>query len=539
MTGASGVLRRALRDHRGAVFAGTILLCLYQLAEMSVPVLLGVIVDRALTSESWWAPVLSVVALGVAITMVSVSWRTAYRFLQRANADHVRRLRALLARRVIADRDIDSEVPRDEYVTVIAEDTTLTSDIIEIVPVALAATIGVVAGAVLLTVIDPLLGGVVFAGTILLLTVLNLLSRIVTRKGEEQQQLIAAATARVADLLRGLRPLAGFAGRGAAYRHYRTLSGKARRQAEGLARISGVYEGISAGTATLLVGVVGVLAGARAFSGAISIGDLVAVVGLTQFVAEPLSQLSRIPRYTALARASARRIALIEGTEVPTGGSVLPAAGSAPDLVVGEGAQRPGAERIEVRAGELLAVDCDADRAAILADAIAAGPDVGADAPTVVVRGTDAARLDATSVRRAVLADARHPAIFRGTVGSVVDPPGSHFTGLDDPAGVLTDVGLDELDRPDTPLLDREVADRGANLSGGQRQRLALARALHADPDVLILVDPLSAVDAVTGSRVAEAVARRRRGKTTVILAASPAFRRIADNVVHLGDDEG
>ena len=59
--------------------------------------------------------------------------------------------------------------------------------------------------------------------------------------------------------------------------------------------------------------------------------------------------------------------------------------------------------------------------------------------------------------------------------------------------------------------LDTEVAERGREFSGGQQQRLRLARALLADPPVLVLVEPTSAVDAHTEARIAARLRRRPR----------------------------
>ena len=57
---------------------------------------------------------------------------------------------------------------------------------------------------------------------------------------------------------------------------------------------------------------------------------------------------------------------------------------------------------------------------------------------------------------------------------------------------------------------DTVIGERGVNLSGGQRQRVALARALIADAPVLVLDDPLSAVDTQTELAIVGSPARRR-----------------------------
>ena len=79
--------------------------------------------------------------------------------------------------------------------------------------------------------------------------------------------------------------------------------------------------------------------------------------------------------------------------------------------------------------------------------------------------------------------------------------------------------------------LDGRIEDAGANLSGGQRQRCVLARAIAADPDLLVLVNPTSAVDTVTEWGIAHRVIAARSGKTTVIVTNSPAFTSAAESV--------
>ncbi|MFZ5587404.1 MAG: ABC transporter ATP-binding protein [Thermodesulfobacteriota bacterium] len=77
--------------------------------------------------------------------------------------------------------------------------------------------------------------------------------------------------------------------------------------------------------------------------------------------------------------------------------------------------------------------------------------------------------------------------------------------------------------------LDTILGERGHTLSGGQRQRLALARALLADPPVLLLDDPLSAVDTETEQRILANLDRLRAGRTTLVVShrlKSVAFAR-------------
>jgi ABC-type multidrug transport system fused ATPase/permease subunit len=73
------------------------------------------------------------------------------------------------------------------------------------------------------------------------------------------------------------------------------------------------------------------------------------------------------------------------------------------------------------------------------------------------------------------------------------------------------------------------VGERGLTLSGGQRQRLAIARALLADPRVLILDDATSSVDASTERQIKVALDEAMRGRTTFIVAHRLSTIALAD----------
>jgi len=82
--------------------------------------------------------------------------------------------------------------------------------------------------------------------------------------------------------------------------------------------------------------------------------------------------------------------------------------------------------------------------------------------------------------------------------------------------------------------LDTRIGEQGMALSGGQRQRIALARAILAGPDVLILDDPLSALDVHTEERVTKALHQILAGSTALVVAHRPSTVALADKVALL-----
>lgn len=82
--------------------------------------------------------------------------------------------------------------------------------------------------------------------------------------------------------------------------------------------------------------------------------------------------------------------------------------------------------------------------------------------------------------------------------------------------------------------LDTLVGERGVAISGGQKQRLSIARSLIKDPDILIMDDSLSAVDAKTESKIIENIRKNRRGKTTLIVTHRLSAVAHADEIIVL-----
>jgi ATP-binding cassette, subfamily B, multidrug efflux pump len=156
---------------------------------------------------------------------------------------------------------------------------------------------------------------------------------------------------------------------------------------------------------------------------------------------------------------------------------------------------------------------------------------------TVFLDGQDVTTLALDSVRRALGYAQQESFLFSTTVarniGFALKDPDS-----DDAARAIERVAraaavFDELARlPDG--LDTVVGERGVQLSGGQKQRVALARALLNDPEVLILDDPLSAVDTKTERSILDALDRAAQDRTLILITNRTGAAAQCDKVIIL-----
>ncbi|MFM9445619.1 ABC transporter ATP-binding protein [Streptomyces acidiscabies] len=531
-TGA-GILRTALRRNVGAMAGGTLLMGLYQAGETAFPIALGLIVEHTMRGRSLDKLGISIAALAVIITTVSLSWRFGMRILQKANTTEAHRWRVEVAACGLQPVARDVDLKSGEVLTVATEDADQTADIIEVVPLLISSVVSLLIAAVALGLADLRLGSLVIAGSAAILTVLSVMSKRIGSSTQEQQARVARAGAKVADLITGLRPLHGFGGNHAAFRSYRAVSAEARQQAVTVARVNGVYAGTALALNAVLAAAVTLTAGWLAFEGRINIGELVMAVGLAQFIMEPLRLFSEMPKYVMIARASAARMSLVlSAPPTMTPGTGTPSAGG--DLEI-DGV-RYGTLRdltFQVKAGEFVAIAAYQPRAAAdLVSLLAVNVPPDGYEGEVRVDGSALGELSVAGVREHLLVNPYDGEIFAGTLRTNIDPSGTSRT-VDEAveASLLTDVVALHKEG-----LDHPVRDRGANLSGGQRQRLSLARALAADTDVLVLHDPTTAVDAVTEQLIARRVADLRRGRTTLVITSSPALLDAADRVLVLND---
>ncbi|MFI7364332.1 ABC transporter ATP-binding protein [Streptomyces sp. NPDC050149] len=531
--GGADILRTALRRNLGAMTWGTVLMGLYQAGETAFPIALGLIVEYTLQDRSPGSLGVSIGALAVIITTVSLSWRFGMRVLQKANTTEAHRWRVQVAECGLQPVDRNIDLKSGEVLTIATEDADSTADIIEVVPLLISSLVAVVVAAVALGLADLRLGLLVIMGTVVILTILSVMSKRIGASTQEQQARVARAGAKVADLITGLRPLHGFGGNHAAFVSYRKVSTEAKHQAITVARVNGAYAGAAQALNAVLAAAVTLTAGWLAFDGQITIGELVMAVGLAQFIMEPLKMFSEMPKYVMMARASAERMALVlAAPPVSAPGPQRPAAGG--DLEI-DGIRYGTLRKLKFRvaAGEFVAITAYQPRAAAdFASILAVNVPPQEYDGTVRISGREIAELSVEAVREHMLVNPYDGEIFAGTLRTNIDPAGTSRTVPEAvEASMLTDVVALHRDG-----LDYAIRDRGANLSGGQRQRLSLARALAADTDVLVLHDPTTAVDAVTEQLIARNLVKLRRGRTTVVISSSPAVLDAADRVLVLND---
>ncbi|MER5319241.1 ABC transporter ATP-binding protein [Streptosporangium roseum] len=510
---------------------GTVLMGMYQAGETAFPIALGLIVEHTLRDRSLGSLALSIAALAVIITTVSLSWRFGMRILQKANTTEAHRWRVRVAAYGLQPVARDVDLKSGEVLTIATEDADQTADIIEVVPLLISSLVAVLITAVALGMASVRLGLLVIVGTIAILSILSVMSKRIGTGTREQQARVARAGAKVADLIIGLRPLHGFGGNHAAFLSYRKVSTEAKRQAITVAKVNGAYAGTALALNALLATAVTLTAGRLAFDGQITIGELVMAVGLAQFIMEPLRLFSEMPKYVMIARASAERMALVlAAPPVMTPGPERLSAGG--DLEVDS--IRYGSLRelkFHVSAGEFVAIAAYQPRAAAdLASILTVNVPPDTYEGVVRVGGREMKDLSIEAVREHMLVNPYDGEIFAGTLRTNIDPAGAgRMIPEAVEASMLTDVVA--LHREG---LDYGVRDRGANLSGGQRQRLSLARALAADADILVLRDPTTAVDAVTEQLIARNIAELRRNRTTIVITSSPALLDAADRVLVL-----
>lgn len=490
----------------------------HQVGEALVPVIMGLAIERAVATGDPLQLVLWLGVLAADFLMLSFSWRFGSRLAELGTLAVQHRLRTTVAAHLMrrAPRAGRPSEQPGVALSLATSDANRLSEAVSIgvYPVGQLAAV-LFGGAVLLTLSWPL-GLAVLVGAPLLLWLTERAGRTLRDRSGAEQRAAAAAAGRAADLLSGYRVIRGIGAEAEAARRYRQASRTALADTVRARRAEGVFGGAMSIVTGLFLTAIAVCAAVLALSGSLSVGAFVAVVGLAQFLIDPLRVLALYTgAWWASSTASAARLLdVLRDTEPDVEGveaSRAPARPAEQSLLAAGSPTDDLADDLAVRPGEFVVVACAGERSVAVAAALRARHPDALHAPHVA-----------------------H--LFAGTVTENVAPPGADAETL---AAALRAAACDDLAGILPQGLDSRVGENGTALSGGQRQRVALARALAHDPDLLVLHDPTTAVDAVTEARIAEGVHASRRHRRTLVVTRAPAFAAVADRVVHVaeGDD--
>jgi ATP-binding cassette subfamily B protein len=151
----------------------------------------------------------------------------------------------------------------------------------------------------------------------------------------------------------------------------------------------------------------------------------------------------------------------------------------------------------------------------------------------ILLDGHDLRELRLADVRRHVVRVDQEPPIFNASIAENIRYTRPEATD-DEVERVSTSAGLNNLTARLPEGLATQVGERGRALSAGERQRIAIARALLADPTVLVLDEATAALDAAVEAEVLDGYEAVMRGRTTVLITHRPDLAARADRVITL-----
>jgi ABC-type multidrug transport system fused ATPase/permease subunit len=510
------------RQVKGRVALGALFGSLWFVSLAVTPYLISQAIDRGLTPRHatvlfTWAGV--VLAVGVTSAWLGIMRHRSMTRLRLAAAlktadlvmAHATRLGAALPRRVTAG----------EVVTIGISDVWTVGRAMNAGGVGVASIIAISVIAFLLQRTSGLLAAVVLIGVPVLALIIAPLLRRTQRATGRYRHHQGELNGRLVDVISGLRVLNGLGGKKAHLIRYERESARLRDQGYRVGGPSSWIGALGDGLPVVFLAVVIWLAARIAVTGDLTAGELVAVYGYTAMLVIPVNVMIFVSFDVTRGLVAARRITdfLRLPEDDPAG---APGPDGPSELHDPESGVRAEPGRFTALAG-----DRPADAAEIL-------DRLGRYQPSDATwGGRPLAGIAQSEIRSRILVAGHDADLFAGPLREVV-------AGPDDPdddrvrRALDTAVGHDVVTGDAGTGLTRHIDWGGRNLSGGQRQRVRLARAVYADPEMLLAAEPTSAVDAHTEAAIADRLSAARAGRGTVLATTSPVLLDRADTVHYL-----
>jgi ABC-type multidrug transport system fused ATPase/permease subunit len=497
----------------------------WMVAQAFMPAVIGSAIDAGVTRRDTtallgWTSLL--LTLGVVQAVAGImrhrcavsNWlQSAYRTIQ-VVVRHAGHLGAGLPRRVATG----------EVVSVGTSDVEHIGGTLDSSARAMGAVVAIIAVTVILLTSSIPLGLVVVLGVPVLAVVVALLLKPLHNRQHAYRTETGKLTGRASDIVVGLRVLRGIGGESTFSARYRAESQRVRAAGVRVARVESLLDAAQILLPGLFVAMVTWLGARFAVAGSITVGQLIAFYGYAVFLLFPLRTLIEFADKLTRGHVAARRVVRVLSLSPDLSDPLAPA--PTPDPLRVNLTDPDSA--VVIRPGRLTAI-----AAAKPEDAVAIADRLGRYVDSAArLDGVLLSDLSRATVRDLVMVADNEARLFSGRLRDELT--GARALANERVLAALRSASAVDIVEALPDGLDSLVAERGREFSGGQQQRLRLARALLADPPVLILVEPTSAVDAHTEARVAAQLASARSGRTTVVCTTSPLVLDRADEVLYV-----
>jgi ATP-binding cassette subfamily B protein len=545
-------VRAVVRSQAGGVTGAVLSGLLWQTGAIAAPLIVKYAIDHGVVPRDKHALLVWLLALlGVGLLeVVAGGMRHIYAIRNRSATD-ARVRDAIFAHALRLDASYHDRVGPGELMSRASSDSEHVARMMDAIGHTIGYALTVVAVAIVMLFLDPGLAVLVLIPLPFVSVAAWAYSQRYDARTRRLQEAWAGAATLVEETVSGIRVVKGLGAGGALSNRFRERSDEIVRRALDVARLDAVFN--PALELLPLLGIAAVLwvGGRQVIDGSLSLGSFVAFNAYVVMLVWPLRVLGQRVSTLQKALAASARITEVLETEPrlreprhphkldrPVRGEVRLEGvrfGHEGDRAVLDGLD------LEIRSGESVAlVGATGSGKSTVAGLLARLYDP--DAGRVLLDGHDVRELRLADVRGAVALVFEETFLFTESVRENIrfgrpDADDEAVIGAATLAGAAGFIA----ELPDG--YDTVLGERGFSLSGGQRQRIAIARAILADPAVLVLDDATSAVDATKEHEIRAALAKVMRGRTTLVIAHRPATIALADRVAVLEDgrivDEG
>jgi ATP-binding cassette subfamily B protein len=412
-------------------------------------------------------------------------------------------------------------------------------------PFLVVNAVTLVVGAVILLAQQWLLGLILLAPVPVLLPVCARLTARYAAASRQAQDQVGEVTTAVQESILGIRVIKGLGRHREQARRFRQLAGRLRDTELGKARLLAFVSVLLSVLPDIAVAAVLVLGVVQVADGTVSAGTLLAFVAISGALKPSVDSTGELLAVSNAAAGAADRYLEVMDTpaaiDQPTYEQSL---GWAPAGLVFDRIRfrYPGSPAGSPDILDGLNLRIEPGESVALVGATGSGKStVAALVPRlyepasgrISLDGVDISAIPRDRLRGLVAVAFQEPTLFSASVADNV----LMGTGSTDPAELeraLRIARADEFVRALPNGADTRLGEQGMTLSGGQRQRLALARAVAARPRLLVLDDPLSAVDIDTEALIEAALRRVLATTTALIVAHRPSTALLADRVALL-----